>query len=706
MLNELRVPAILLFLLSCLTGCRDSNAPRSQPSSQPHPGQAAGAQPIKFVIRRTGAYRVPIAELRSLGWTLEHFSSCTLSAQGAPTSFWIDTSGREKAFCFFGKAIESRYTSEAVYILQSGGSRKRPSELPKAQQGDGNALPSFNSTVRLERNRLYQPLAELPVPWFWERLVAPEKKDLEIKLQGLSSGSCNLRVRLWAQTQARTSPDHHLRVMVNGVPAINEKWDGAGGRVIETRVPAGVFKEGSNTITTEAAGDTEAPADILFIDTLDISYPRRFVTDENDVLEFGGISGHVQVQASGVPVTVVQSSPEAAVLVLSAADSGFHAEVTHSYFAVGPKGFLRPDRIVPLRVEPDLREPALEADYIAIGSQELLAHLGPLLNSLKARKMTTLVVPAEAVFDQFNHGIAQPEAVRSFLRFTFERWKRHPRYLLLVGDATYDTLAFLHPSDPTSLPSFFTRTYFGGETVSDIEFTRLKRDSELALAVGRIPASTPDQVKSYVNKVVRFQASHRSRSRKQLLAVADPSDPSFRRDAEDFLDVLPDTYEKTLCVLGTDGPSTSPRLRGIPNPNPLLLIYFGHGSIRQLGRDGPEGANQARAFFTGLKAPISFHITCLSGFYVHPEVKCLAEELLLEPESAIVALLAPTSLTLAEHQRSLTSALAASLGGTGRLTMGEVVLQSLRKIDPDVPGQRDVRESFLLFGCPALTLEP
>ncbi len=69
-----------------------------------------------------------------------------------------------------------------------------------------------------------------------------------------------------------------------------------------------------------------------------------------------------------------------------------------------------------------------------------------------------------------------------------------------------------------------------------------------------------------------------------------------------------------------------------------------------------------------------------------------------------MAALAPTSLTLAGDQRALAHALAQGLTDGRHARLGDAVLDAWRAVPTDAPGGRDVMQTFLLLGDPALQL--
>jgi len=85
-------------------------------------------------------------------------------------------------------------------------------------------------------------------------------------------------------------------------------------------------------------------------------------------------------------------------------------------------------------------------------------------------------------------------------------------------------------------------------------------------------------------------------------------------------------------------------------------------------------------------------------------VDSLAETLLWQAGGGAVAVLAPTSLTLATDQTFLSRPLAEALLQDRAPTLGEAVLQAQRQVPTEGAGTRDVMQTFLLFGDPALRL--
>ncbi|HNB55167.1 MAG TPA: C25 family cysteine peptidase, partial [Anaerolineales bacterium] len=374
----------------------------------------------------------------------------------------------------------------------------------------------------------------------------------------------------------------------------------------------------------------------------------------------------------------------------------------HQYLAVAPNGFLTPLAIFPTQLTPDLR--TAQADYIAIGPPDLLASLQPLLDHRASQGLAPLAVPLYAIYDQFSGGVAHPEAIRHFLQYATQNWATPPKYVVLVGDSSYDPLGNQYSSEINRVPSYFLYTFYGGETVTDVPFAQLDDDNLPDLVVGRIPARTPEQVATLIEKTLAYEQAPTSERSHHVLAIADGQETSFTTDAQTFLSYFPTDYTSILLAPPKGDTTAAGQITEILNEGVLFMSYFGHGSILMLGKDRIFSVEDGAALTNRDHLPIMINITCLAGLFTHPEAESLTEAMLWNPSGGSVAALAATSLTIPADQAFLTKAFVDALAQNPNATLGELFLTAQRLLPVENEGVREVLDTFLLFGDPALKL--
>jgi hypothetical protein len=116
------------------------------------------------------------------------------------------------------------------------------------------------------------------------------------------------------------------------------------------------------------------------------------------------------------------------------------------------------------------------------------------------------------------------------------------------------------------------------------------------------------------------------------LAIADGQEASFRGDAQSFLDHLPGYHHAV-------SPKPARRNQQVKRygMRARLIVYFGHGSLNQWGKDRIFTAMDVPSLANGNRLPIVVNMTCLTGLFTHPKVTSLTETLLWLPEGGAVA---------------------------------------------------------------------
>src|SRR5207249_1669844 len=105
---------------------------------------------------------------------------------------------------------------------------------------------------------------------------------------------------------------------------------------------------------------------------------------------------------------------------------------------------------------------------------------------------------------------------KSFLQWTTQHWLPAPRYVLLVGDASYDPRNYLGKGNADFIPTNYVVTTYT-ESPSDDSLADFDGDSVPEMAVGRLPVRTAAEAATVVGKIVGYEQGATKNPRDVLL---------------------------------------------------------------------------------------------------------------------------------------------------------------------------------------------
>jgi len=353
------------------------------------------------------------------------------------------------------------------------------------------------------------------------------------------------------------------------------------------------------------------------------------------------------------------------------------------YFAVVGGRLLAPVAIEPDRPS-DWKSNAHQADYIMITHPRLAAAVQPLADFHRRRGLHVEVVDIGDIYDEFNAGVLHPRAIRDFVSHAYHDWQPpRPRFVLLVGDASWDTknarlseadypdaafnpghgVQFAHiASTPYSeaselnhrnlIPTWNYGTY-DGHAAGDNGFVAVDGgDLQPDLAIGRFPVTEPADVTAIVDKTIRY--------------MSQPEPGPWRRDIlwitneESGMQSWSDTLARELGARGFSSEKVYPpvaeqsdgreqeRLRESMARGHLIVHFAGHGG-RFVWRTGPPDWSKHRDLFNledidklpaSDRLPIVLSMTCYSAPFDHPSADSIGEKFLRVPGKGAVAVFA------------------------------------------------------------------
>ncbi len=693
-----------LLALVALAGC--SRAPQTAVTS------------VKLLVDADGVYQVTAGELAAVGFELEDGSDhLTLTMRGKPVAFELAGRGRDRALRFYGEALgPEAYTATNVYWLTqdpsaSGDAPGRISYNRESLPAGVTAAQVVTATVHIEEQRQHRSDAgETGDRWTWHTLFAPADFEFKANTPVPADGSGVLRLYVVANSQAEVNPDHHLTIAVNGTPVADAMWDGLGPHVITATIPPGVLLDGENAVRLAAPGDTGAPADVVILDRAELAYARRLILD-GETLAFAGDAAAYDIELTEQPVLlwdITAPAQPVALSVTGAQDSRLTIPggAGRRFVAVTERGLAKPAAILPAAAS-DLPDFPGGADLLIVTVPQFREALQPLIEARTAQGLRVAVVDVAAVNDAFNYGRTGPEGIRGLVQHALAAWEPPaPRYLLLAGDASYDPRGYLNGSESDLVPAHEVYTTYSGWTASDVWYA-MPDDGPAAkprLAIGRLPAQTPEQMAVMVRKTLASeQATGSAAWQRRALLVADNDEQGFADETADFAARLTG-YDTQQVTIADDGRAAREQLLSAFDGGTGLIGYFGHGSVVLWAQEKVFATEDVARLTNRDRLPIVFTVTCLSGFFSHPTTPSLGETLLRADNGGAVAALVPSSAAILSDQRLLAQNLADALAGDAE-TLGEAVLQAQAGLPETLGGVREILLTFNLLGDPTLPLK-
>ena len=684
-------------------------------SSEPKPWTVPSGPAAKILVGQEGWYRVTKAELMAAGFnpgtdpqTLRLLASgweeAILVLHGDDGSF-----DDGDAIEFYGVGFDSPYDATRTYWLVAG---QDPGMRIKS--GSWDSLPpaptSFPFTVeRKDRTIFFAALTTNgEAENFFGPVVAGEAMTQELTVSHLdpsATGISTLRVALQGVTAGVL---HQVDVSVNGQIAGSLTFFGQERAVEVLTVPNAWLIEGNNQVGLLATG---GEADVSLIDFVRLTYPRAYRLDSEALRMTAPPNTQVTLRGladSSLRVVDVSDPAQVRELPVRFLGDGPRPPASVSILGADPATLLAftsarvlPPNAIQANAPSSLRDGANRADLLVIAHPTLLAGVEPLRALRQAQGLLTQVVDVTDVYDEFAFGQESPLAIRDFLWHTQKAWARPPRYVLLVGDASFDPKEYLGMGNFDLVPSKLVPTAVM-KTDSDDWFVDFAGDSLPDLAIGRLPARTPAELSTMVAKILTREAAlaqHPDWARSVLL-VADQNDGfDFESASAGLRTLLPRGFRAPQVRVGQLAGASRDAIVSAINAGQLLVSYTGHGSEAVWSQSAVFDGSDALALTNGAKLPVLVAMTCLNGLFDDLYVESLAEAMLKAPGGGAAAVWASSGLTEPEPQAVMNQEFFRWVFQGGPITLGDAIIRAKAAV-PD----QDTRRVWILFGDPTMRL--
>ncbi len=742
-------------------GTRAEPGPTAGPVAVSGPAQTPRSAPlVRLTVERDGVYRVTEADLASVKYFVgpADLPRLRLRLRDAEQPLRVSTEGLgprdgRYALDFVGLAPRGEQTHDDPYnaanvyrldLAPAGQARRR--YVPRLarplagapEQGSTQLVRHYEENRKLMR---FSGQQAPPETWFWELAMAPDKEAKAVTVEAARvdwSQPARLRVRLFGYSTVPESPDHTVALTWNGRALGNAVWDGQTEHVFEAQLAAGQVLEGANVLTLRTRGETTKGLDVVLLDWVELTYGetlRLAPRDQIALASDGARTLSVQVPAQGGRTRVFDAkaglvfAPAAPGSPLRVGLAGEPGGQSGRFWAVAPGGWLRPG--LEWARPRDLRRRD-GADLIIATHRDFAGPAERLAARRRSEGLQVRVVEMADVYDSFSGGLLDPRALRDFVRQAWRTWKPRPRYLLLLGDASWDyrnrqvddrdfpdhtfmpdawnvTVPKI-PSeqmgafnDRLRVPTFQWQSPWG-HAASDLYFALTEGDDKgPELAVGRLPAGTLEEAEVMVDKVLAHGGGGPRRSALFLTdeyehhkAQCDRMAQGLEARGFEITKIYPRHEEK-------DNEGNSAAIKQAFDAGQALVVFAGHGG-RYIWRTGPPDPVKNHDLFTlqhldELKPtdtlPVVLSLTCYSAPFDHPTADSIGEKMLRLRDKGAVAVVASSWRNVPPF--ILGDRLLEALGQPQTPRLGDAFLAGQRAV-----GANESLHTYNLLGDPSM----
>lgn len=670
---------------------------------------------VRLATKDRGLYAVPFEDVFGRRRRALPASKLRLSRQGEAVALHLeprsDRFGPGSTMYFVTDGASANpYGDEAVYQLEVADDGESMAEADASPEGE--VVPYYWHSESLEQNRYYQAgLVDAPDLWLWELVMAPSTKSFPFRVDALAQRPEPSRLSVWLQgaSDFPALADHHVRLYVNGALAEELSLEGKQARRIDAELAPGLVLEGENILSIENVGDTEAAYSMVMLDRFEVLYPRRSTAVDGRFEGMWSESGVAQISGLGTRALLLDTT-NAHPRWLSGAEVGeggsvrVRVESGRRYVAVSQEAALRSELQKPRAT--GLRSENNASDYLLIGPEEFLSVAAPLLELRRSQGLRVKAVSMEDIYSEFGFGEATPEALGEFLSYAYHEWKSpSPRYVVLLGDATFDFKDTLKTGVKNWVPPRMVKTSYLW-TASDPSYAAVNGEDILPdLAIGRLPAATIEEARSMVEKTVAYENGVAGLNAAPVVLVADNPDVAgnFVADADEIAAHLGERAVQRIYLNELGVATTRASILRAFDDGASVVGYMGHGGIHLWASENVFNIEDVSSLTPQPQQPLLLLMNCLNGYFHFPYFNSLAEELLKAGDKGAIAAFASSGLSLNAPAHRYHQAMVEELfsGRHGRL--GDAVLAA-QEVYAEGGTFPELLSIYQLLGDPALKI--
>lgn len=377
-----------------------------------------------------------------------------------------------------------------------------------------------------------------------------------------------------------------------------------------------------------------------------------------------------------------------------------------------------------------------DIEYVIITNPEFIDQANELADLHREEGMSAKVLTPELIFNEFSSGTPDPTAFRSFMKMLYDKADRseygiYPKYLLLLGDGTYDNcgrlkndtynkiITYQAPGSLDESNSYSCDDYFGILDNATPGYESLCSNKE-NVGVGRFPVSKVSEAEAMVEKVKNYQNAPSGSWRTKMLLMADDNElktttemyHGFIKDAQQVYGVVSnnepriniervfwDYYTRNVSGGASRYPEVTELIEQRFADGTLFMNYLGHSSYNAISAEHSLSISQAKCLINKIY-PLWYSSSCNLAQYDDFR-SSLGEELVLNPNGGAIAVIAADRTAYQSDNTALNKKFVAELfNPENEYRLGTIFKQTKTKM-----GSNSNKMVFCLLGDPALKIK-
>jgi hypothetical protein len=624
---------------------------------------------------------------------------------------WLPTRANAGIY-FYGEGIDSLFTDTNIYWLE-----KDKGHLMDAANGGcppATSGQTFTDHLHIEKD-LYSLTALFDNPnddyWLWDYIVSGhQSKQFSFFLHGVSpAGNPSVTVNL----QGATATPHHVKVKLNGTEIGESSWQDTAPHHFTISFDQSLLHDGENFVEVQGILSGDATYSIFYVDSFDLKYGRYYLAFNNRL--FCRSDHHSTVTVGGFAsrnIMVFDVSNAFSPKLVSGTFIDQQNRVSFvpafsetRYLVVDESGVSLPHSII-ADSPSHLKKNNPWADYIVIVPEGFEEAAGELINLRRWSGLEGLVVCLEDIYDEFNHGLTSPWAIKEFLSYAYNRWNgSNLKYVVLAGEGTFDYKDNLGYGE-NLIPPIMVSTP-RGLFAADNQYGDVRGEDGIPdIAVGRLPVATEEEFRSYIKKLSDYEDASGGWT-DRVIMVADNQDwgGDFPSDSDRLSQWISGyDVEKIYLPDFSDINQAREKLFQSINLGAALINYLGHAGLDSFTQEGLFEMEDVNDLQNENRLPVLTAMTCVAGRFSLPGFDTLSEALILRKNGGVIAVWGPTGASSNFLACNLAEDFFNNIFQSDKKILGSAVLQAIRNFTHR-GGPLFMVNIYTLLGDPTLEIK-